>query len=255
MRPASGRAVFVQHTLDLGIAGDLTAIRSRDPRCHLVQKTLLPLEGMAAILRASAITSDTDMLERAAIASMRACNSGVISRSIVMLRLSLGGEDFGTRFALTVWRLGSSADAATRGGGRAGAKSLRPEKLIQRLAHHAGVDVDAGPVLDADDALVDQHAQAVEHLAAARLGVADQPGARRIGDDVGDDHARRQRIEVEGEARVDIGKEADRGGVDDDVGAVRDAVGAAPIRRSRRAAAVFSLSRSTSSRPRASDRG
>ena len=55
-------------------------------------------------------------------------------------------------------------------------------------AHHRRVGVDAGPVPDRDHALVDEHPEAVEHRAAARLGVADQPRPRRVADHVGDDH-------------------------------------------------------------------
>ena len=61
-----------------------------------------------------------------------------------------------------------------------------------------------------------------------RLGVADQAGAGRVGDHVGDDHAGAQRVEIEVEPGVDVGVEADRGGVDHDVGVRGDAVGSLP---------------------------
>ena len=95
------------------------------------------------------------------------------------------------------------------------------ERVLGRGAHDRRVGVDAGPVPDPDHALVDEHPEAVEHRAAARLGVADQARPRRVADHVGDDHARAERLGVERHARVDVGEEADRGGVDDDVGALR----------------------------------
>jgi hypothetical protein len=40
--------------------------------------------------------------------------------------------------------------------------------------------IDAGPVPDADRALVDEHAESVQHGASARLGLAHQSCPRRI---------------------------------------------------------------------------
>ena len=57
------------------------------------------------------------------------------------------------------------------------------------LPHHACVRVDAGPVFDAGDALVDEHAEAVDRSGACGFGVAHQPGAGRVDDDVGDHEA------------------------------------------------------------------
>src|SRR5262249_18745169 len=75
--------------------------------------------------------------------------------------------------------------------------AFSPEHLQQRLPHHPWVGVAARPQADADDALVDQHPQPVEHLAAARLRLADQARPRRVGDHVADDHARPQRGDIE----------------------------------------------------------
>src|SRR5262249_40371285 len=43
------------------------------------------------------------------------------------------------------------------------------EKLLELSPHHRRIDVDTGPIFDADHALIDQHAEPVDHGAAARL--------------------------------------------------------------------------------------
>src|SRR5687768_3499975 len=58
---------------------------------------------------------------------------------------------------------------------------------------------------DAGDALLHAHAEAVENGRAARLSVADQARAGRIGNHVGDDHPRAQVGDLELEPRVDVG--------------------------------------------------
>src|SRR4051812_8207058 len=50
------------------------------------------------------------------------------------------------------------------------------EDLFELRPHHGRVHVDPRPVLDADDPLIDEHAEAVDHRAAPRCGVADQAG-------------------------------------------------------------------------------
>ncbi len=92
----------------------------------------------------------------------------------------------------------------------------------------AGVHVNAGPVFDADHALVHQHAEAIEGLAAARFGILDQVGAGRIGDDVGHHQSLAQAIQRDIKPRIHIGVEANGGCVDHDVGACRDCIGAFP---------------------------
>ena len=84
-----------------------------------------------------------------------------------------------------------------------------------------------GPVLDADDALVYEHAEAVEGAAAAGLGVAEEAGLGGVEDDVGDDLMGLEGggVEVEGGGFV---VEADGGGVDDDVGVWGDGVVGGP---------------------------
>ena len=61
---------------------------------------------------------------------------------------------------------------------KAQAEALAREYLFELALHDGWVHVDAGPVFDADHALVHQHAEAVKGLAAARFGVLDQIGAR-----------------------------------------------------------------------------
>jgi hypothetical protein len=102
-----------------------------------------------------------------------------------------------------------------------------------------------GPVLDPDDPLVDQHAEAIDRLAAARFGVADEAALWRVGDDVGDHHLRAERGEIEVDSRLDIGIEADRRRIDDDVGGCRYLERALPghFRRPRRAERELRLGR------------
>ncbi len=71
--------------------------------------------------------------------------------------------------------------------------------------------------MDADDALVHQHAETVKGAAATAFGIAQQTGAGRIEDDIGDDHRGLKAIGVEVESGGLI-IEADGGGVDDDIG-------------------------------------
>ena len=98
------------------------------------------------------------------------------------------------------------------------------KRLSKFLSHYRGFNIDAGPIFDADDPLVDDHAEAVEHVAAMSFSVANKPGARRIGDDVRNDERRPQAFDIEIQATVNIRVESDRGRVDHDVGFRRNFV-------------------------------
>ena len=71
--------------------------------------------------------------------------------------------------------------------------------------------------MDADDALIHQHAEAVEGAAATAFGIAQESGAGRIEDDIGDDHGGLKAIGIEVESGSLI-IEADGSGVDHDIG-------------------------------------
>lgn len=80
-----------------------------------------------------------------------------------------------------------------------------------------GVGVDARPEAEADDSLVDEHAETVEDLAAAPAGLGNEAGGRGIRDDVGDDEVGAKCVDIEREAGVHVGEKADGGAVNKDV--------------------------------------
>ena len=97
------------------------------------------------------------------------------------------------------------------------ARGSSAEKPLERAPHDARLDVDAEPVADRNDALVDQHAEPVERpqpLASASrrnnvrggLGITSATIASRLTS---------ERSSVE--PTLDVGIEADRGGVDENV--------------------------------------
>ena len=63
--------------------------------------------------------------------------------------------------------------------------------------HHGGVGADAGPQDLLADGLVDEHAEAVDDLAAGAAGGGEQGGLQRVVDEVGDDLAAPQQGRVE----------------------------------------------------------
>lgn len=95
------------------------------------------------------------------------------------------------------------------------------------MPHDRGVGFDAGPVLHANDSLVDDHSQAIDGAATAGLRVAEQAWEGRIEDDIGDDHLGEQRGDIEREAGIGI-VETDGGAIDDHVGAWGNGVIALP---------------------------
>src|SRR4051812_11852524 len=104
-----------------------------------------------------------------------------------------------------------------------------PDQQIQNgPAHDGGIDIDAGPVLDADDALIDEHSEAVEHGGAGRSGISDQRGGRWMGTGVGEDHSGPQSPAADGEPRAAIRIKAERGAGDPEVRARRKPKGAPP---------------------------
>ena len=98
------------------------------------------------------------------------------------------------------------------------------KQILQRLAHDGRVDINSRPIFDADDALIDHHAEAIQDAAAFGLGVANESRARRVRDDVGHDHGRAQGFDVDRHTAVDVRIEPDRGRIDDDVRLRRDLV-------------------------------
>lgn len=111
----------------------------------------------------------------------------------------------------------------------AGKKKPRLQHPLQLPPHHPAVHIHPAPQPDRDRALVDQHAQAVEHGAAGGFGGPDQVGTRWVGDRVGDHHAGAQRGPVEVELVVDMREQPDRGRVDHDAGAGRDRHRGVPV--------------------------
>ena len=65
---------------------------------------------------------------------------------------------------------------------------LYPIKILELSPHDRGVNVDSSPILDADDTLIDEHAQAVDDRAATCFRILDEIGARRTRNDIRDDH-------------------------------------------------------------------
>ena len=69
-------------------------------------------------------------------------------------------------------------------------RSLITKQFLKAGAHHAAVHRHAGPVFDAGDALIHKHTLAVEHFAAACLGIPDQIRSRWIRNHVSHHHVR-----------------------------------------------------------------
>ena len=99
--------------------------------------------------------------------------------------------------------------------------------MFDGVPHDSGFGFDPGPVLHADDSLVDDHAEAIDGATATGLGVAEQAGEGWVEDDIGDDHVGEQRGGVEGEPGVGI-VETDGCAIDDYVGAWGNAIVAIP---------------------------
>jgi hypothetical protein len=63
---------------------------------------------------------------------------------------------------------------------------------LELSPHDRGINVGSSPILDADNALIYEHAQPVNDFTTTRLGILDQIGARRVGNDIRDDRSRLQ---------------------------------------------------------------
>ena len=90
------------------------------------------------------------------------------------------------------------------GVGQAGNLSCRakklPEYLFQRPPHHRDVRIHAGPQLERDRTLVDQHPQAVQRARPARRGCLEKCGLRRVGDHVAHQQPGPDRVERDASA-------------------------------------------------------
>jgi hypothetical protein len=120
---------------------------------------------------------------------------------------------------------------------------------LERTAHDGAVGVDPSPIPDVCGSLIDEHAEAVKNSAATGFRVADQPRTRLIGDHVRDRHARAEAVGVNVELGVDVGKQPNRCGVDNDVGCIWNDVRPIP-RHELSIDLVASLSRVKSCEPR-----
>ena len=101
-------------------------------------------------------------------------------------------------------------------------RGLQAENFNHSITHDLRFDVGSGPVFDTNDALIYQHSQAIDHSAASRFGVGNQPGAERIRDHVCNDHLVGQTLLIQGQSSLDIWEKADRGRIDDNIGCRRD---------------------------------
>ena len=71
------------------------------------------------------------------------------------------------------------------------------ENVLESFPHDGWIGVYASPVTNADYALVDEHAEAVDHFASLRPSVLDEIGGGRVGDYVGDHHAFAKAVDVQ----------------------------------------------------------
>jgi len=60
------------------------------------------------------------------------------------------------------------------------AATLYAINILELSPHDRGVHVDSSPILDADNTLIDEHAQAVNDCAAAYFSILDEIGARHL---------------------------------------------------------------------------
>ena len=102
------------------------------------------------------------------------------------------------------------------------------EGFFERPLHGLHIGLLAGPHVEADGALVDEHGEAGEGFVAAAAGFLDEGGFGGIGDGVADEEVAAGFGEVDGRHEVDVGEEADGSGVDEDVDVGADGVVARP---------------------------
>src|ERR1035437_1533601 len=138
-------------------------------------------------------------------------------------------------FRMPVLRIATVSLRRPVGGGRSvwprgayvGQTSAQPASPGQSVVHYLDRCVEAGPELEADGALVDQHSQAVHCLRSAPPGLREEGGHWCV-NYVAHDHAGHYRVIRYLGLLVDVWEESDGSGVDYDCGVVRNRVRAGP---------------------------
>jgi hypothetical protein len=77
--------------------------------------------------------------------------------------------------------------------------------LLELSPHDGGVSIDSGPILDADNTLINQHAEPIHSRATACFGIFDEMGTRWVWYDVRYYHARLERLNVDVEPVMNRG--------------------------------------------------
>ena len=121
--------------------------------------------------------------------------------------------------------VGKSGASSNRGEGSR--LVLQLKVFLERVAHNTRIGINAGPDLEPDYALVDQHTESIKCLATAAGSFAEEHGFRRIENDIGSHHVGVERPVVNRDASVSVAP-PDRRGIDDNVCALLDLVVSLP---------------------------
>src|SRR5215472_17477965 len=62
-------------------------------------------------------------------------------------------------------------------------------KFLELSPHDGGASIDSSPILDANNTLVNEHAEPINNRATARFGVFDEVGTRWVRNNIGYYHA------------------------------------------------------------------
>ena len=75
--------------------------------------------------------------------------------------------------------------------------------------HDGGVNIDSSPTLDANNTLINEHAETINDRATAHFGMFDEMGTRWVGNNLRCYHARLERLDVDVEPVMNVRIEAD----------------------------------------------
>jgi hypothetical protein len=73
---------------------------------------------------------------------------------------------------------------------------LFAKNFFELSPHDGGVSIDSSPILDANNTLIDEHAEPINSRATTRFGILDEIGTRWVRNDVCYHHAGLERLDV-----------------------------------------------------------
>src|SRR5271166_6344076 len=103
------------------------------------------------------------------------------------------------------------------------------EDFQQRLAHDLGAGLALCPEADTDHTLIDEHAETVNRCAPAFGRVTQELCLRRVRDDITDDQAGPERLQIERKASLDVREKTEGRGVDQEPDVLRNLILVFPL--------------------------